>query len=228
MVSVIVVEPETDGNVGAIARVMSNFDLSELYLINPKCDHLSQESRNRAKHAQDVLHSAKVCGFEIFDEYDTLVATTAKIGSDYNLYRSPMTPNELAKHLNYKSKIAIVIGRESSGLYNDEIIKCDYVVTIPASKNYPTLNISQACSIIFYELFQVAGVKKDKFKMIEKKDKDALLKNLDAILDSSDWPTLEKKETQRRFWKRFISKAQLTKREAMILHGFFKKVNNKR
>ena len=60
MINVILVGSETSGNIGAIARAMANFDLKNLILVNPKVNHLSQESRNRAKHAQGILHNAKV------------------------------------------------------------------------------------------------------------------------------------------------------------------------
>ena len=60
MISIILVEPKNSGNVGAIARAMANFGFDSLVLVNPRCNHLSQTARNRAKWAQKVLQKAKV------------------------------------------------------------------------------------------------------------------------------------------------------------------------
>ena len=60
MISVILIEPQTEGNVGAIARVMKNFELKELILVNPQCNHLGLDAVSRAKHGKDILKKAKV------------------------------------------------------------------------------------------------------------------------------------------------------------------------
>lgn len=228
MIGVVLVEPETSGNVGAITRAMANFDISDLYLINPKCDHLEPECRNRAKHSQDILENAIVGGFELLDEFDYVIGTTAKLGTDYNLLRTPIFARQIGELVDFSKKVALVIGRESSGLLNVELDKCDFIVSIPASSKYPTMNISHACTILFYEIFTALnGSTRGDFKAIEKVDKDSLIGNLNLILDELDFNTAEKKETQRVFWRRFISKAQLTKRESQSLHGFFKQILNK-
>src|SRR3972149_1505765 len=149
MITIILAEPENDGNIGAIARAMKNFGMKNLVLINPKCDHLSEDAIKRSKHAKDVLRKAKVCKFEALDDFDVLVGTTAIIGSDYNITRLPITPKELAQNINPKADVGILIGREGDGLNEKELNRCDFIVSIPSSKEYPTLNISHACAIIF-------------------------------------------------------------------------------
>ena len=54
MISIILVEPKIQGNIGAIARVMKNFGYTKLILVNPKCK-IGKEARNRAKNAQEIL-----------------------------------------------------------------------------------------------------------------------------------------------------------------------------
>jgi len=134
MISIVLIEPENPGNIGAITRVMANFGFESLFLVNPKCDHLSQEAKNRAKHAQEVLNNAKT--IKNLNKFDYLIATTAQIGTDYNLPRSPIKPEQLAKILPEKGNIALVFGREGIGLTNEEINKADFVVTIPTNKKY--------------------------------------------------------------------------------------------
>src|SRR3989344_1043349 len=122
MISVILIEPETSGNIGYVARVMKNFGFKELILINPKCDHLNLEAMSRATHAKNVLKSARISDFSILKEFDYLIATTAIIGTDYNIPRSPISIEELARKISgIKGKIGLMIGREGSGLNNKEI-----------------------------------------------------------------------------------------------------------
>ncbi len=218
MISIILIEPRNSGNIGAIARSMANFGFSELILVNPKCNHLSQTARNRAKWAQVVLKKAKVV--KKIPNFNTLIATTAQIGTDYNIPRSPISPKQLSSV--QKGKTGVIFGRESSGLTNEEINLADFVVTIPASKKYPTMNISQSVSIILYELSQQDHT--EHIKLASKADKDQILKLLNKTLNKMDFATASKKQTQKTIWKRIIGKSFLTKREAFALMGFFKKL----
>ena len=114
-----------------------------------------------------------------------------------------------------------MIGPESSGLSNEQILNADFVVTIPAAKKYPTMNISHACVVLFYELF-------DKCENINElasvKDKEVLLDYIKNVLNKMEFSTKEKKQTQKIVWKRLLGKSFLTKREAFALIGFFKKI----
>ena len=219
-------EIENPGNLGAICRVMSNFGFKNLVLVNPKCDIHSSETIKRAKHANDVLRNIKIV--DSLDNYDYIIATTAKLGNDYNIPRSPISPEELSKQLQTidSSNIALLIGREGDGLTNDEIKKADFLVTIPAAKEYFTLNISHAVGIILYELSKTKLSTPHTAHIIpaSKKDKEVVMQNIKSILDNMKFSTEDKKETQRLVWKKILGKSFLTKREAFALIGFLKKL----
>ena len=223
MISVILMKPALAGNIGSICRVMKNFDVKELILVNPKCDHLSSDAIKMAVKADDVLRNAKVSDLKILKKFDTLIGTTAKVGADYNVNRVPLTPKQLKEILPKKSKIGLVIGTEDKGLTNEEISLCDLTVTIPASKKYATLNIAQATGMILYELFE-EGHTKDKFPLADSKDKEQLMKLLKSAMKKMKFSTKEKEQTQIKVWKRMVGKSFLTKREAMALMGFLKKI----
>ncbi len=214
-ISVALLEIQNPGNLGAIARVMENFDLKELILINPKCK-INKEALDRASHAKDILKKAKIKSFNYLKKFDYIVGTTAITGTDYNLLRSTITPEKTPT----KNKTVILFGREDSGLNNKELERCDLVIKIPASKKYPTLNISHAASIIFYEIFK----KKKNIKLATKKDKDVLLNLIYKTLDKLEFKTKHKKLTQKRSWKNTINKSFLTKRELYNLCGYFRKI----
>ena len=229
MINVILLEPMIAGNVGAVARAMKNFGFKNLVLINPHCSHLGADARNRAKHSQDVLESAEVTDFFVVDDYDYLIATTARVGTDYNIPRSPLSPAELAaklKNISPKKRIGLVIGREGTGLFNEEIEKCDFVVTIPSSTEYPTLNISHAVAVILYELHKTLSKRTSTSHItpIGKQEKDQILKMFEQVFSHMRWETKEKRETQQKLWKKIIGKALLTKREAYGIMGFLRKV----
>lgn len=228
MISIILIEPETSGNVGYVARAMKNFDFNDLILINPKCNHLDLDAMSRATHAKDFLKKAKVKNFSYLKKFDHLIATTAMLGSDYNIPRSPISIEELAKRISKieSGKIGLMIGRESHGLNNKEIQMADFVITIPASKEYPTLSISHSVAIILYELFKHLNKEKhnDHFTPASKKDKEIVMRIINENLDKMDFSTKEKKDTQKKVWKRILGKSFLTKREAFAIMGFFKKL----
>ena len=116
MLSVILIEPSVAGNVGAVARVMSNFGFSDLVLVRPKCDHLSEEAQGRSKHARFILKKAKVVS--ALGGLDYLVGTTSVLGIDFNIPRTPVTPKQLVELVRGKlsSDIGLVFGPEGPGL----------------------------------------------------------------------------------------------------------------
>jgi len=225
MIHVVLVEPKNSGNVGAIARVMKNFELKNLVLVNPKVNYLSQTARNRAKHAQEILKKAKVV--KKIPKYDYVITTTAKLGTDYNIPRSALRPEQVMEKIKGadNKKIGLVIGPEGNGLSNKQILDSDFVVSIPSSRKYPTLNISHACAILFYELFKNSKEDSlDHINFASAKEKEILLGIVNKRLNKMEFATKEKKQTQKIVWKRVIGKCFLTKREAFALIGFFKKI----
>ncbi len=221
---VALVEPETPGNIGAVARAMLNFGFEELVLVNPRCNHLSQEALARAKHASKVLERARVTDESFWDEELYRIGATARLGTDYNLNRSPLTPEELAaKPL---GRAVLVIGSEGSGLTNEELARCDCVVSIPSNQEYPVLNVSHAAAVILYELSKprLQPLLKERFKQLGAAEKEVLFSLIDQALQRMSFNTPSKRETQRKAWRRVLGKANLTMREGTALIGFFKKL----
>lgn len=225
MISIILIEPKKSGNVGAVARAMANFGFNNLILVNSKCKKTAKEAIKRAKHGIDVLKKAKVV--KKIPKMDTLIATTAMLGTDYNIPRSPISPEQLSKIIPSKGKIGIVFGREGPGLTNEEILSCDFVCTIPSSKKYPTLNLSHSVALVCYELSKSLSTKKvsEHIVLASKTEKDQLMKMLNKALKKMPFKNTQKRETQIKVWKRMIGKSFLTKREAYALMGFLKKLS---
>lgn len=235
MIQIAFLEPRFEGNIGAIARSMANFNLKDLVLIAPKCDPKSERVLQRAKHAKDIIENARIVPSVDFLDADYLIGTTSALGSDYNIPRSTIRVEQLAGRIaelhkaDQDATITVLIGRENDGLTNHEIRLCDFMVTVPAYPEYPVLNASHAAAIIFYELFKhSAGRKTDShIRLASQGEKTILLRQVDHLLDNMHFSTDEKKETQKKVWRRMVGKSFLTKREAMALIGFMKKLLDK-
>jgi TrmH family RNA methyltransferase len=230
MIEVILIEPTKPENLGSVARAIKNFDFSKLILIKPKVKKTHERALIVAKHGKDILKKAKVEDFSYLKKVDYLVGTSAILGSDYNIPRNPINVEQLGSKLSEikKTRIGILIGREGPGLNNKEINMCDILVTIPASKKYPTLNISHSVAIILYEIFKKTGDKSNShIKFADKKDKEIIMEYFNKILDKIKFSTKDKKETQKKVWKRVFGKSMLTKREAFSVMGLLRKILKK-
>ncbi|MCL2919202.1 tRNA/rRNA methyltransferase [Shewanella litorisediminis] len=152
MLSVVLVEPARAANVGAAARAMKTMGFKQLILIGSQL-HLEEEARWVAHGATDLLDNALV--FDSFDalraEFDLLVATTAR---ERGSPRTFLTPDQLANTLEQSGaqSMALVFGRESSGLSNQELSQCDLFSYVPLAGDYPSLNLGQAVMVYSYAL----------------------------------------------------------------------------
>ncbi len=152
-VVVILVEPENADNVGMIARAMKNFGFRRLRIVRPMFDSFDR-AMAAAMRAKDVLEGAEIFLYldEAFEGIDVVIGTTARI-SKYNVDRRAIPLRTLVDSLKWDTVYGLVMGRESTGLTSEELAKCDVVVTIPTSSEYPALNLANATAIMLYEFY---------------------------------------------------------------------------
>lgn len=152
-IRIVLVEPTHPGNIGAVARAMKTMGLSRLHLVRPK-SFPSAEATARAAGADDILFRAAVhhdfvsaiarCGW--------VVGTTAR---PRRLPAEELSPDQCAARALEKavhSDVALVFGRESSGLSNKEIERCHGMMTIPTEPAFASLNIASAVQVLGYEI----------------------------------------------------------------------------
>ncbi len=223
MFSVVFVEPENPGNVGAVARSMKNFAFRELILVNPKCDPLSKEAKALAMHAKDILESARIRkDLSFLSEFDLVIGSTGILADKYSTERSTVSPKQLKSILkNSKGKKAILIGRESTGLSNDELSLCDIVVHIPTSRGYPVMNASHALTVILYE---ISDLEEGEEKLASPEMKQRLCKEFSELVDKLDFM---KPEQVKAMFKRVIGRSAIRIKEASALIGFMVKVKDR-
>lgn len=226
-IKVILVEPEKPGNIGAIARSMKNFELDNLWIVNPKTT-INSEAKAFSMRGIDVLASAKIVRTlkEALEKVDLVVGTSSVTArSTSNLSRVSMTPAELAEKIRaFKGRVGILFGRESSGLNNREVEACDFIVTVPASADYNVLNIATAASIVFYETFQTK-VPSRSLELAATPAKERLLRQFNQLVTLCDVQQHRRRLAQRAF-RNVISRSFISRREASLLLGVFRKASS--
>jgi TrmH family RNA methyltransferase len=230
---VVVVEPETPGNVGTIARAMKNFGLSELKLVNPPALHEDGEAYGFAGHArEDVLPNAEEVTFEdVVEEYHTIGTTAITSEDSRGHVRFPFkTPAEVRESLaTVESRTALVFGREGTGLDNAELERLDEVCSIPASAEYPVLNLGQAATILLYELRDLT-VEETQLPDVERERADeAAIDRFYEFFETfhrSVEPREHKREKTRVMLRRLVGRAHPTEREITTLTGIFRRAND--
>ena len=228
---IIMLEPKIAGNIGATARICNNFNVDNLVLIAPQVDHLSGESRARAKHSDSYLSNAVI--FSSFEEmrekYDFLIGTSAKAGSTYNVLRQPISPWHLGKNIGLEEgKIGIVFGREDKGLSNEELRMCDFLVTIPVPGEHKVLNVSHAVVIIAYEIWkaslEIEKQSSDK-EISTYKEREILFEQFSQITNELSYEEYRKPVIQHTF-RNIVNRSFANKEEIHALIGIFRKISN--
>ncbi|MFP4116966.1 MAG: RNA methyltransferase [Candidatus Aenigmatarchaeota archaeon] len=220
MLKVVLVRPETPGNVGAVARSMKNFGFENLVLVDP-CE-MTEEADKRAKHAKDVLKDAEVWDRMNWDSFDITVSTSSETGGDYNVRRNAVSPGVLRKKLeDTEGTIGLVFGPESKGLRNEEVDGTDFLCHIPASDDYPVFNLSHAVAIILYELSE--RNEDTSYELASSKEKDVLMEQLNGIIEKVGIEEY-RHEPLKQSLENVFGRAMLARREANTLIGFFRRV----
>jgi tRNA/rRNA methyltransferase len=153
---VVLVRTEIAGNIGATARAMRNFGLRQLVLVSPKADAADREARRMSTHGESILDAAQVAPSlaEAVAECGLVVGTSARTGGLYR-EQSVGPPDEVMPRVVAALRhgpAALVFGPEPSGLTNEEVSRCHFLVHIPSDPEYPALNLAQAVTVCLYEL----------------------------------------------------------------------------
>jgi len=226
-VRIVLVEPRYGGNIGQCARAMLNMGLTRLVLVSPR-EHLSDEARWMAREGQGLLEEAQVCGTlqEALAPVTLAIGTTRRVGK----YRRPIrTPGEAVRDilpLLRENQVAFVFGREVSGLTSEELDRCQWIVSIPASKSFPSLNLAQAVLICCYELF-VAVARQEALRGPDPEARrlagPALLErffaHLQDVLREIRFLVGDQAPAILRTLRRIFGRADLDPRDLRILHG---------
>lgn len=216
------------GNIGAAARAMKTMGMANLVLVSPKV-FPSAEVTARATGADDVLSAVMVhedlkdairdCGY--------VLGTTARTR---NIPWPVLDPEEAAEKIlefaNNGTKVAILFGRESSGLSNDEIDLCNAVISIPANEKYSSLNIAAAVQIICYEIRKCLPATARQETTVNESipaatagQMEQFYRHLEQCLEEINYYDPDKPRLLMRRLKRLFNRIELDENEYNILRG---------
>jgi TrmH family RNA methyltransferase len=222
---IVLVEPQHPGNVGAVARAMANFGVTDLALVNG-CE-INDDGYARSKSGKPILENLK--RFDTMEkalaDCDIAIGTSGiKPEGDKRWFRAPKDLKKINELINERGNPALVFGRENYGLYREELALCETTITIPTNPDYPILNLSHAVGIVLYEIKRKEKVKgPKKRKAVSQEEFERLVERIMEMLEDSSYPErrLGRSKTTLR---RLISRGNPDEGEYENLMGIFKAI----
>ena len=231
-IRVVMVETTHPGNIGAAARAMKTMGYSNLYLVKPKI-YTNAEATARAAGADDILSKAVVCD-SLEQALQGCVAVVASTARPRTISHSVFTPREYAPKLYEMVKlgpVALVFGRESSGLSNEELEYCNVILQIPTNPEFSSLNVASAVQILCYEFIQLLQLEdadktdaesndKEKTRLATADEMNYFYDHLEQSMIDVDFLNPEQPRKLMRRLKSLFNRAHLDENEVSILRGF--------
>jgi TrmH family RNA methyltransferase len=191
-IAIILVSPENPDNIGAVSRAMKNMGLTDLRLVNPPAGWKSK-GKKLAMSAQDVLKSAKAYKnlSNAIADAGMVVGTTRRRGPRRGAFMDFQKGIEKIKRTSENQQTAILFGKESKGLDNRSLSRCDWVLSIPSDEAYPSLNLAQAVMVIAFSLYmensQKLEIPSKVFRLCEKKEIEEVLACFEQALRALEY-----------------------------------------
>lgn len=234
----ILVEPQMGENIGASARAMWNFAVSEMRIVDPRDGWPNEAAVAMASGATDILDQASVFAStpEAVADCQHVYATTAR---PRELTKRVLTPNAAALEMREKAasgeKCAVLFGRERSGLGKEDVTLANTIVTVPVNPSFPSLNLAQCVLLMGYEWMRAADqtppVQYDTGKS-DIASQEQVTKYLDYLVSELEevgffWPE-DKAASMRAALRNLYHRAPLTEADTRILWGVSKALGAKR
>ncbi|MEK7773835.1 MAG: RNA methyltransferase [Deltaproteobacteria bacterium] len=230
-ISIVLVEPQSSGNVGSVARAMKNTGFSDLVLINP-CDYRNNEAYSFACKADDVLLGARRfpdLGSHIRDA-GIVVGTTRRMGkARYPLLTLTEAVPRIIE-LASGNSVSILFGREDRGLVNEEIPLCDMLLEIPAHPDYPSLNLSQAVMIVCHHIFASVRHRAPVIEAAPRQELDKMYAHMEAALRRLGYGEKGGEALLKsilRSFRRLFGRTGLMQKEINMLRGIYTQIENR-
>src|SRR6185369_14970455 len=227
-ISVVLVGTQSPGNIGMVCRAMKNMGLADLRLVNPcRVDH--PDASMFAVSAKDLLESARIFSSleDALSDCEFSVATTRRHGK----YRNEIsTPDQVVARFCEcapLSRLALVFGREDSGLTTDEVALCRWQATIPTADEFGSLNLSQAVLIFCYEFLKGAAPApvKEAREVAGSALLEPLYSHMEKVFLKIGYLNPQNPDHMMRTMRRIYSRAELDEREVASLRGLLSQID---
>lgn len=234
-IRIVLVGTTHPGNIGAAARAMKCMGLSSLYLVQPPFGFPGADATARAAGADDLLAAAVSCGTlePAIRDCTLVVGTTAR---ERSIPWPVLTPEQCAGQslrAAADGPVALLFGRERSGLTNDEIDCCNAVVNIPTNPDFSSLNLASAVQVLAYEIHKIISAQQPgadeapKIPLATNEELEYLYEHLQRTMTRVGFYDPDKPRRVIRRLRRLFGRAQPDQNELNILRGFLAAVDEK-
>ncbi len=228
--SIVLVRPQLPENIGMVARVMNNFSLRELIIVNPKNDWHKNKSINSAKKADKIINKVKIYNNleDALKNFTYVIATTNR--KRFLNKKCINNFNSINPLLKFYRKVALVFGPENSGLSNEDLRLSDLIFSINTNKSSNSLNLSHAVAIIAHKIFETSNsdLTTNNNELNNQVNKGQLTKYFDFLFDilssKKFFVPKEKTQSMKNNIYNIYMKSPLTKKELQTLWGITKKL----
>lgn len=225
--AIILVSPKGALNVGGIARLMKNFGLSDLRIVEPRCRLDSLECKQMAMHGWPIVEAAKIFPSltEAQSDRRISIALSGRSIEDRRPRADLYAFSENFRAFNVRwDDVALVFGREETGLHLEELDQCDLKVTIPTTEEYSSLNLTSAAAITLSYLYHqwAHPSSQDVIPLFEppsKKQEDVFFERLTQFLWDIKFANPQNPKHTLDDIRAIYHRAQLSDRELRILFG---------
>jgi tRNA/rRNA methyltransferase len=230
----ILVKTQLGENIGACARSMKNFGFSKLHIVSPKINFPNHKTKATSVGAYDIINKAKV-----FDSVETAIESfnlvIALSARRRDINKRHISLNDFQNILNKRSNlnIGLMFGPEASGLSNKDLSLSNYILQIPTSSKFKSLNLSHSLTIVCYEIFKILNESKTKsnvlnLKISSKAKITNIVKHLVSVLEKKDFfVPEEKKHSMLLNINNLIYKLEPNDKELRILASIISSLNKK-
>ncbi len=234
--AVVLVEPQGSMNIGSVCRAMMNFGFSDLRLVTPEADHLDKQAMDMAVKAKKMLQEAAVYGSfaEALEDCHFAIGTPRRYGKYREDFIYPEDITKAADALDDSSRIALVFGREDSGLTTAELDMCHQFLTIPTSEDLSSMNLAQAVCVCLYECsknLDLGSAEGSSRMLADSANVEAMFQHMRRTLTDIEYLDPQNPDHILRTFRRIFGRAGLDERETRILRGLWSRIdwlNNQR
>ncbi len=229
---VVLVRPQIAANLGATARVLRNMGLSQLVLVAPQADPMSYEARRLSTRGEEILRNARIVPelSEALADCLFVAGTSARTGGPYRR-QSVAGPDAIMPRLVdalTMGPAALVFGPEPSGLTDEEVSRCHFLIHIPTDETYPALNLAQAVAICTYELRRAWLQRTSRHEPTEPPapfaEQERMLQHLQTALEEIHFLYGEKAGPLMHGLRHLLERAGPTKTEVDMLFGLARQI----
>ena len=231
----ILIKPQLGENIGACARSLKNFGFSKLSIVSPKQSWPNNKAKATSVGAYDIIKKAKIYEntHEAISNYNIVVSLSAR---KRDINKKHISINQFLKIIKSKknTKFGLMFGPEASGLSNDDLSLSNYILQIPTSKKFKSLNLSHSLSIICYEIFKLENSGKfekntKNIKISSKRKIFSLVLHLKKLLEKKGFfvPT-EKKHSMLMNINNLIYRMEPNDKEIRILASIISSLSKKK